>query len=321
MKLVVGAILLLLSNLNATDLASAYRQGGLKSVEVEIEKTLSTKDYWLNKLSDTNVDFGYFESVEYLLTCNKSNPDLQLYVKNSAKGFEKKETISALVGKNQGDKFREGDKKTPVGVYRLNKKLTSLDQFYGPLAYVTNYPNTLDKTRGKNGSGIWIHGLPLDGKRESATKGCIAVNNEKLKNLEKSFDFKKARLIIDEKSTKSVTREEVSQLLSSLFAWKNAWKYDDLDTYISFYNKDFKHSNGKKLKSFTNYKKRVFNQKQKKTIRFSNISIMPYPGLNEEKIFLIEFDELYHSNKTHFQGLKELYVTILDKKFSILTEK
>jgi len=321
MKFVISVILLLLSSLNATDFASTYRQGGLKSVEVEIEKTLSSQEYWLNKLSDTNVDFGYFESIEYLLTCNKSNPDLQLYVKNSTNGFEKRETISALVGKNQGDKFREGDKKTPVGVYRLNKKLTSLDQFYGPLAYVTNYPNTFDKTRGKNGSGIWIHGLPLDGKRESATKGCIAINNEKLKNLEKSFDFKKARLIIDETKAKNVTKEEVSQLLSSLFAWKNAWKYDDINTYLSFYNKDFKHSNGKKLKSFTNYKKRVFKQRQKKIIRFSNISIIPYPGLDDRKVFLIEFDELYHSDRTHFRGLKEIYVTILDKKFSILTEK
>jgi len=321
MKLIIGVIFLLLTTLNATDFADIYRKSGLKAVEVEIEKTLSSEEYWLNKLSNTNVELGYFESVEYLLRCNKLNPDLQLYVKDGSNGFKKLETISALVGKNQGDKFKEGDKKTPIGVYRLEKKLTSLDQFYGPLAYVTNYPNTLDKTRGKDGSGIWIHGLPLDGKRESATKGCIAINNEKLKNLEKSFDYKKARLIIDETKTNSVTLEEISQLLSSLFAWKNAWKYDDIKTYLSFYNKDFKHSNGKELKSFTKYKKRIFKQKQKKTIKFSNISIIPYPGLDDRKIFLIEFDELYSSDRTHFKGLKEIYVTISDKKFSILTEK
>ena len=321
MKSIVTILIILVYSLSATDFASTYRDAGLKSVEKEIEKTLASREYWQEKLINTDIKHGYFEKIDYLLKCDKSNPDLQLYARNSKNSFEKQVTISALVGKNQGDKFKEGDKKTPVGVYRLRKKLTALDQFYGPLAYVTNYPNTLDKTKGKNGSGIWIHGLPLDGKRESATKGCIAINNDKLKNLEKSFNFKNARLIIDESNQKSITVDEVSILLSSLFEWKNAWKYDDLSTYISFYNKNFKHSNGKKLKKFTNYKKRVFSQKQNKTIRFSNISIIPYPGISKEKIFLIEFDELYHSNRTHFEGLKELYVTLKNKKFSIMAEK
>jgi len=321
MKVVVIALSIFYLIANASDLASIYRTNGLKSVEQEIEQILAQKSYWIDKLKDLNTDYGYYESVEYLLKCNKSNPDLQLYKRVDKNGFEKQTTISALIGKNPGDKFKEGDKKTPVGIYRLNKKLTSLDQFYGPLAYVTNYPNTFDKIRGKNGSGIWIHGLPLDGKRESATKGCIAINNEKLKSLEKSFNFKNSRLIINENEDKMITQDEIATILSSLFAWKNAWKYDNLDEYLSFYNENFKHSNGKNLDKFKKYKKRVFAQKQNKTIRFSNITVMPYPSKLENGLFLIEFDELYKSNRTHFKGLKELYVTLVDNKFSILTEK
>ncbi|CAI6147276.1 MAG: hypothetical protein SPLUMA1_SPLUMAMAG1_01934 [uncultured Sulfurimonas sp.] len=59
------------------------------------------------------------------------------------------------------DKIREGDLRTPIGVYKLVKKLSKVDSFYGPLAFATSYPNSYDKYLGKNGSGIWIHGLPL----------------------------------------------------------------------------------------------------------------------------------------------------------------
>ena len=44
-----------------------------------------------------------------------------------------------------GKKEFEGDKKTPEGSYDLVQKRTGLDQFYGPLALVTSYPNNFDQ--------------------------------------------------------------------------------------------------------------------------------------------------------------------------------
>ena len=34
----------------------------------------------------------------------------------------------------------------------------------------------------KNGSGIWIHGMPYNADREKFTKGCIALDNNELEN-------------------------------------------------------------------------------------------------------------------------------------------
>lgn len=36
---------------------------------------------------------------------------------------------------HKGDKFTEGDKKTPNGVYELTQKKTDVDGFYGPFAF------------------------------------------------------------------------------------------------------------------------------------------------------------------------------------------
>ena len=60
---------------------------------------------------------------------------------------------------------------------------------------VTSYPNIFDQSLNKNGSGIWIHGMPYDSEREKFTKGCIALDNKDLETLEKNLDIQKTILI------------------------------------------------------------------------------------------------------------------------------
>ncbi len=45
----------------------------------------------------------------------------------------------------KGDKKTEGDLRTPIGVYDLVKKISNVDEFYGPLAFVISYPNIYDR--------------------------------------------------------------------------------------------------------------------------------------------------------------------------------
>ncbi|MEX2239178.1 MAG: L,D-transpeptidase family protein, partial [Burkholderiales bacterium] len=68
------------------------------------------------------------------------------------------------LGKRGVDKAREGDQKTPIGVYHVtaNLPLQKLTDFYGAGAYPINYPNEWDRQRGRNGYGIWVHGTPPD---------------------------------------------------------------------------------------------------------------------------------------------------------------
>lgn len=83
----------------------------------------------------------------------------------------------SIHGEKEGDKQVEGDLRTPEGVYFVRGKIQiPLDfEMYGNHAYVLNYPNPIDKLRGKTGGGIWIHskGNPIEGQ---VTQGCVAID-------------------------------------------------------------------------------------------------------------------------------------------------
>ena len=79
-------------------------------------------------------------------------------------------------GQVEGDKQREGDLKTPEGIYFITHKIAQKLDFmeYGPHAFALNYPNPVDRIRKKTGSGIWLHskGQPISGIQ---TRGCLAI--------------------------------------------------------------------------------------------------------------------------------------------------
>jgi len=302
-------------------LLSLYQQKGTQAIEEVFDNALASKDYWENRLDKIDTRFGYLEGINYLLACDKNETSLKLYTKDANNSFMLSSDFSAFVGKVDGDKQREGDLKTPIGIYKLTQKLDNVDPFYGPLAFVTSYPNSFDKIRGKNGSGIWVHGLPLNQKRDDYTKGCIAINNTHIKYIEEQIDFKKAFVYIDKAPYPEVKKETLSILLSQLYSWRKAWKESDIETYLSFYNPDFKRVDGLDKERFSHYKKRIFSKNEYKQIHFSNINILPYPMQGKKDIYLINFHEEYESTSYRFSGEKELYIQLDASKFTILAEK
>ncbi len=85
-------------------------------------------------------------------------------------------------GKKGFEKDREGDQRTPLGVYRITSSMgpEKLTDFYGPGAFPLNYPNEWDKRLRKNGSGIWIHGTPSTtySRPPRASDGCVVLTND-----------------------------------------------------------------------------------------------------------------------------------------------
>ena len=309
----------LVSSLFATsvDIVELYRTKGIHAVEKEIANQLKTKSYWDVILKNKEVDRGYYESIQYVMVCQKDIKDIRLYdTKSKLQLFNS----DVFVGEKQGDKQVEGDLKTPIGAYKLTSRITNVDPFYGPLALVTNYPNLYDKSQGKTGHGIWIHGLPLNQERDDYTKGCIALDNTKIKKLDKKINIDNSVLVISEKKLDSVSKDDMSIVLSNIFKWRDAWIESDITSYLSFYAKDFKKSNGQSLKKFSRYKKRVFGKNEKKSIQFSNINIIPYPNDLNKKLFKVVMDEDYKTKTYKFNGKKELYLEVLNNKISILTE-
>lgn len=164
----------------ANDLITSYRINGIDGIKKQMDLELTKENYWNNYLKDKDTTFGYLESYSSVLTCDKSTSSLKFYKEDEHQIFKLQKKYDAFTGKIQGDKEKEGDLKTPIGVYNLTKKLSNVDSFYGPLAFVTSYPNSYDQYKGREGHGIWIHGLPINQERDDFTKGCIAINNSSI---------------------------------------------------------------------------------------------------------------------------------------------
>lgn len=312
-------LLTIISNIIFADLVDIYRSEGLEAVKKHLEQQLTKKEYWEKYLEDKNVDFGYYESKKYLLVAQKESKEISLF-KIDKKEHDLILRDSVILGEKDGDKKEEGDLRTPTGAYELTQKLTQLDQFYGPLALVTNYPNTFDKTQNKKGHGIWIHGMPLNESREEYTKGCIALDNPKLQELDKNIDFDKSILVISEENLKKVSKEEISLILASIFKWREAWKESDIKEYLKFYSDNFKRHDGMSLEEFKSYKERIFSKKEDKKIEFKNINVVPYPNSLNKHMFKVLMDEDYQTDVYTFNGRKELYIELKDNKIEILAE-
>ena len=313
-------LLLIISSSLFSDILTQYRIKGLQNIEKQMDMELADKEYWNNYLTNIDTTFGYLESYTNILACDKSKSTLSLYMKNKDNSYTLTKEYSAFTGKIKGDKIKEGDLKTPIGVYTLTKKLSKIDSFYGPLAFVTSYPNIYDKYKGKNGSGIWIHGLPTKQKRDSFTKGCIAINNASIKCLDRNIDIKETVLIIHKKfKNEPVSKEILANILSQLYAWRYAWIYNNIEEYLDFYSPSFKRYDGADFENFKIYKTRVFNKKEYKNIFFTNINIIPYPG--KEDMYKITFNERYISSSFSFNGEKTLIVKLENAHLQIITEK
>lgn len=123
----------------------------------------------------------------------KSMPQGLVVVDKSANRLSYYEKHSPLVllheypsihGEKEGDKMVEGDLKTPEGVYFITTKIKMQLDFeeYGSQAHALNYPNPIDRLRGKTGGGIWIHskGSPI---KDQTTQGCVAVDLDDIEEL------------------------------------------------------------------------------------------------------------------------------------------
>lgn len=304
------------------DIISKYRNEGLNNIKATLESYLIDKKYWDIVVESKDTKYGYYESIKYVFMASKEDNNLLLFEIQNNK-LSQIGNSNAIFGANKGDKLKEGDLATPIGVYDLTKKLQNLDQYYGPLAFVTSYPNLYDKLNKKTGYGIWIHGLPLNGDRsEQNTKGCIAIENNILLQYEKVIDYKDSVLITSNKPIKEVSKDTFANILQSLFVWRDAWINNDLNLYLSFYDESFIRFDGMKINEFKAFKKRIFDKDEKKNITFTNINIIPYPNNDGKEIFRITFLEDYRADSGYtFRGIKELYITIKDKKISIIVEK
>lgn len=117
MLLKIIIFLFLTINLFSKDLVELYRTEGLSSVQKIFDEKLKDENYWLNYLSDKNVELGFYETRKYVLLTQKDQSEIALYdVENHQQNLILKNSI--IIGENEGDKFKEGDKKLQL-VYMI----------------------------------------------------------------------------------------------------------------------------------------------------------------------------------------------------------
>lgn len=107
------------------------------------------------------------------------------------------------VGINGVGKSKEGDGKTPIGVYFIQKNLpgATLPDLFGVGALTLNYPNAVDAMRNKTGSGIWLHGTPSAqySRAPEATDGCVVLSNPEMDELLRLPGWRMTPVIIADK--------------------------------------------------------------------------------------------------------------------------
>uniref|UniRef100_UPI0037507E14 L,D-transpeptidase family protein n=1 Tax=Undibacterium sp. TaxID=1914977 RepID=UPI0037507E14 len=190
-------------------------------------------------------------------------------------------------GKLGMDKFKEGDQRTPLGVYYITNRLpgAKLPDFYGPGALPINYPNEWDKLKGRGGSGIWLHGVPSTNYSRAplASDGCIVLSNPDFLKIAGTVDIAKTPVIISDKlefisrANWTIERQNARKLID---AWQQNLASSNPSNALSLYSQHFK-SAANETASAWFAKQAPFFNKLGSTLKLRDVSQFKYPGSEE----------------------------------------
>jgi murein L,D-transpeptidase YafK len=222
------------------------------------------------------------------------------------------------IGKKGYDKHREGDNKTPLGVYHVTGSLTreklnvtygKLAEQYGVGALPISYPNEWDRREGRNGFGIWLHGVPFDtySRPPRASNGCVALNNEDFTALSRSVQIGLTPVIIANgvdwvaPGEGQALRAELTQRIEG---WRRDWESLDTDKYLAHYSASFQ-SGKSDLAQWSEQKRTVNAGKGWIKLKLDKVSVFLYPGRSD--LAVVTFDQDYASSNLSNQMRKRQY--------------
>lgn len=230
----------------------------------------------------------------------------------------------STLGRYGIEKAREGDKKTPVGVYHITSRIagSQLPDLYGWGAFPINYPNEWDRRLGKTGNGIWLHGVPAENysRAPRASDGCVALANPDIEQLSQRVQVGVTPVIIADRLewvTVDSWRKERNAFLSELEAWRSSWESRDTVRYLSYYARDFQ-SDGMDRAAFAGHKQRVNAGKTWIKVTLTNLSAFRSPG--QQALISVTFDQDYRSSSLSQQSKKRQYWVLENSRWKIAYE-
>ncbi|MFC1554718.1 murein L,D-transpeptidase family protein [candidate division KSB1 bacterium] len=263
----------------------------------------------------------------YVIVVEKSKQ--KLYVFNYDGSYNRVKTYDCTTGKVRGDKTENMDMKTPEGVYAFTHSWDADDlaRIYTPPevvqfgigAFDMNYPNEYDIINGKSGYDIWLHATddPERISKQFNTKGCVAVTNTDLKELDEFIELKDTPIIIVKDISYSPVEElEAESELLEIFIekWKNDWASRNFEKYKSHYSEIFR-SNNKNLHQWISSKQRNLENYRRLEITISNFRI-----LKSGKYFIAEFYQVFESDIFRDTGIKKLFIISENGEYKIVNE-
>jgi murein L,D-transpeptidase YafK len=203
-------------------------------------------------------------------------------------------------GKNGASKVREGDEKTPIGVYHVTSSVPrqKLTDFYGSGAFPINYPNEWDRRQGRNGHGIWLHGTPSDtySRPPRSSNGCVVLSNADLDALARNLQVWLTPVIISE-DVEWLKLDDWAQERKAFQAqfeqWRADWESRDTERYLKHYSRSFS-ANREDLAAWGRHKRQGNLGKTWTKVAVSNLSVFRDPG--KEALVVVSFDQDYRSN-------------------------
>lgn len=245
--------------------------------------------------------------------------------------FENREGIPVLVddfyasyGRGGVDKIKRGDLKTPLGVYFITGRLEDekLPSRYGSGALPLNYPNVWDKRRGRTGSGIWLHGSPVEtySRAPKASEGCISLTNPDFIDLDKAIDFLNTPVLVGH-NIRWISRDDwfaqTERFNNLIERWAADWESQDHQRYIQNYAQVYK-DDKRDFQAFSSYKKRVNASKQFIEIGVNDLSLYRYP--DNPDLVVATFKQDYKSSNLQGSSIKRQYWTFEEGRWRIAYE-
>ena len=235
--------------------------------------------------------------------------------------FEKKSPLKlkysfpCVTGQLAGDKQELNDLRTPEGIYFVEYKIASGLDFkeYGGIAYTLNYPNPVDRLRGKTGHGIWIHSK---GFGLVPTRGCVAIGLKEIDTVGPQLTPGTAVVLAEQFDESRVPQPDngtARELRRLMQAWSNAWAARSRKMF-DYYDPESYSKATENFSAFRQNKERLF-----KMLGFVKIYNREIHALEGPGYWVTWTEQFYAASNLSTEGVRRLYWQRgKDKKFRIV---
>ncbi|MEM6988614.1 MAG: L,D-transpeptidase family protein [Pseudomonadota bacterium] len=217
------------------------------------------------------------------------------------------------IGKSGAGKLREGDNRTPIGIYRVQPFMPdeALPELYGYGALPLDYPNPWDKHQRRTGSGIWIHGQPRTSyaRPPQDSEGCVVISNRAMPGLHNDTTAGATPVImvraIDwvDRNTLTSMRDDLSRTLET---WRRSWASGDIDQFMALHAANFRNDHGSRAR-FEKQKRNLAVYQGQKRIRITDREMLLFEDIDGTILAEVRFTQEYASPRYRETSHKRQY--------------